>query len=156
MIGPSEIGLEQEKALAVKAIAALGKNGFAYGTPSGLAKPAPGKPVPNRSGRNSTAANPSAIDQLKRAIHAKAEAGDPRAQFALGKLYQSGSLAPDGTPQHDYTGAANGITRHPIAAKLRQSTNSRFSTAMDWACLPTPRGPSSSCRKPPKLTTYPL
>jgi hypothetical protein len=43
---------------------------------------------------------------VKRAIITKAEAGDPRAQFALGKLYQSGSLAPDGTPQHDYTGAA--------------------------------------------------
>jgi hypothetical protein len=40
MIGPSDIGLEQEKALAVKALAALGKSAFAYGTqPKGLTKP---------------------------------------------------------------------------------------------------------------------
>src|ERR1700692_2900880 len=41
MIGPSEIGLDQEKALAAKAIVALRKTGFAYGAQStGFAKPA--------------------------------------------------------------------------------------------------------------------
>ncbi len=88
MIGPSEIGLEQEKALAVKALAALGKTNFTYGNqPTGLTKPVLGKPGPN----------PSALDQLKRALTAKADAGDAKAQLALGRLYQSGTLAPDGT-----------------------------------------------------------
>lgn len=43
MIGPSEIGLEQEKALATKALAALGKANFTYGTPTGLTRPVPAK-----------------------------------------------------------------------------------------------------------------
>ena len=82
MIGPSEIGLEQEKALAAKALAALGKTTFTYGTqPTGLNKPVLGKPGPNAS----------AIDQLKRALTAKADAGDVKAQRALGQLYQSGT-----------------------------------------------------------------
>lgn len=34
MIGPSEIGLEQAKALAAKALASLGKTMFTYGTPN--------------------------------------------------------------------------------------------------------------------------
>ncbi len=97
MIGPSDIGLEQEKALAAKALAALHKTGFAYGAqPTGLKKPVLSKPGPN----------PSALDQLKRALAAKADAGDAKAQLALGRLYQSGALAPDGTAQHDYAGAA--------------------------------------------------
>jgi TPR repeat protein len=98
MIGPSEIGLEQEKALAIKAISALGKGAtFAYGAqPTGLTKPVLNKP----------GANPSALDQLKRAVTAKADAGDAKAQVALGRLYQSGTLAPDGTARHDYAGAA--------------------------------------------------
>src|ERR1700722_9008260 len=62
MIGPSEIGLDQEKALAVKALAGLRNTGFSYGAPSGLAKPVLGKPGPN----------PSGIEQLKRALTAKA------------------------------------------------------------------------------------
>jgi TPR repeat protein len=97
MIGPSEIGLEAEKALAVKALAALGKSSFAYGTqPAGLTKPVLSQP----------AANQSALDQLKRALTAKADGGDTKAQRALAGLYQSGSLAPDGSAQHDYAGAA--------------------------------------------------
>ncbi len=97
MIGPSEIGLDQEKALAVKAISALGKGAFAYGTgPTGLTKPMLGKPGPN----------PSALDQLKRAVTAKADAGDAKVQLALGRLYQYDAVAPDGTAQHDYAGAA--------------------------------------------------
>jgi len=97
MIGPSDIGLEQEKALAVKAIAALGKSAFAYGVqPTGLTKPMLSKPGPN----------PSGIDQLKRALTAKADAGDAKAQLALGRIHQSGTLAPDGSAQHDYAGAA--------------------------------------------------
>jgi TPR repeat protein len=97
MIGPSDIGLEREKALAVRAIAALGKSTFAYGTrPTGLTKPVLGKP----------GSNPSGLDQLKRALTAKADAGDSKAQLALGTVYQSGTLAPDGSAQHDYAGAA--------------------------------------------------
>jgi TPR repeat protein len=97
MIGPSEIGLEQEKALAAKALASLGKATFTYGDrPTGLNKPVLGKPGPNASG----------IEQLKRALTAKADKGDAKAQFALGRLYQSGTVAPDGTAQHDYAGAA--------------------------------------------------
>ncbi len=97
MIGPSEIGLEQEKALAAKALAALGKTSFTYGTqPTGLNKPVLGKLGPN----------PSGIEQLKHALTAKAGTGDTKAQLALGRLYQYGTLAPDGSAQHDYTGAA--------------------------------------------------
>jgi TPR repeat protein len=97
MIGPSEIGLEQEKALAATAVAALGKTTFTYGAPAtGLSKPALGKLGPN----------PSAIEQLKRALTSKADTGDTKAQLALGRLYESGALAPDGSPQHDYAGAA--------------------------------------------------
>ena len=96
MIGPSEIGLEQEKALAAKALAALGKTTFTYGTPTGLNKPVLGKPGPN----------PSALDQLKRALTAKADTGDAKAQVALGRLYDSGKVGQDGKVQHDYAGAA--------------------------------------------------
>lgn len=97
MIGPSEIGLEQEKALAAKALAALGKTTFTYGAqPSGLNKPVLGKLGPNASG----------IEQLKHALTAKADAGDTKAQLALGRLYQSGTLSPNGSAQHDYAGAA--------------------------------------------------
>ena len=97
MIGPSEIGLEQEKALAAKALAALSKTTFTYGNqPTGLTKPVLGKPGPN----------PSGIEQLKRALTAKADAGDVRAQRALGRLYQYGTLTPEGSAQHDYAGAA--------------------------------------------------
>jgi len=97
MIGPSEIGLEQEKALAAKALAALGKTTFTYGTqPTGLNKPVLGKPGPNSSG----------IEQLKYALTAKADTGVAKAQVALGKLYESGNLGQDGKVQHDYAGAA--------------------------------------------------
>jgi TPR repeat protein len=97
MIGPSDIGLEQEKALAAKALTALRKTGFRYGTQStGFARPALAYPGPNQT----------ALEQLKRALTAKADAGDAKAQLALGELYQSGGLASDGTAQHDYAGAA--------------------------------------------------
>jgi len=97
MIGPSEIGLERERALAIKAIAALRKSSFSYGTqPTGLTKPVLGKPGPN----------PSGLDQLKRALTERADAGDSKAQLALGTIYQSGTLAADGSAQHDYAGAA--------------------------------------------------
>jgi TPR repeat protein len=97
MIGPSEIGLEQERALAAKALAALGKTTFTYGTqPSGLTKPILAKPGPN----------PSALDQLKHALTEKAETGDAKAQVALARLYDSGRVGQDGKVQHDYAGAA--------------------------------------------------
>lgn len=96
MIGRSEIGMEQEKALAAKALAALGKTTFTYGTPTGLKPPVLPKPGPN----------PSPLDQLKRALTTKAEAGDTKSQLALGRLYASGTLGQDGAVQHDYAGAA--------------------------------------------------
>ena len=98
MIGPSEIGLEAEKALAAKALASLGKapTTYSYGTqPTGLKKPV-----------LAAGANPSPLDQLKRALTAKAETGNVKAQTALGKLYESGQLGNDGKVQPDYAGAA--------------------------------------------------
>lgn len=50
--------------------------------------------------------NESGIDQLKRALTAKADTGNVKAQGALGKLHQYSTLAPDGTAQPDYAGAA--------------------------------------------------
>ena len=97
MIGPSDIGLGQEKALAAKALAALRKTGFAYGTQStAFIRPTLANPGPKQT----------PLDQLKRALTAKADAGDAKAELALGQLYQSGMLAPNGTAQHDYPGAA--------------------------------------------------
>lgn len=99
MIGPSEIGLDAEKALAAKALASLGAapSTYGYGPPAaGLKKPVLASPGPSAS----------PLDQLKRALTAKADAGDAKAQTALGKLYESGSLGPDGKVQHDYAGAA--------------------------------------------------
>jgi hypothetical protein len=98
MIGPSEIGLEEEKALAAKALASMGKapSNYSYGTqPTGLKKPV-----------LAAGTNPSPLDQVKRALTAKAETGDTKAQTALGKLYESGNLGKDGKVQHDYAGAA--------------------------------------------------
>jgi Sel1 repeat len=96
MIGPSDIGLEREKALATRALASLGKTNFSYGTPTGLSKPVLGRPGTDATG----------TEQLKRALTAKADAGDTKAQLALGRLYHSGAVGPDGNVQHDYAGAA--------------------------------------------------
>jgi TPR repeat protein len=97
MIGPSEIGLEQEKALAAKALAGFGKAAFTYGTqPSGLSKPVLGHLSPD----------PNALDRLKRELTAKADTGDAKAQRTLGQLYQYGTLAADGIAVPDYSGAA--------------------------------------------------
>src|SRR5665213_926364 len=97
MIGPSEIGLEQEKTLASKALAALGKTTFTYGDqPPGLTKPVLAKLNPNSS----------APEQLKYALTARANAGDAKSQLALGRLYESGILGQDGQVQRDYAGAA--------------------------------------------------
>jgi hypothetical protein len=96
MIGPSDIGLEQEKALAVKALAALRNTSFAYGTQStGFTRPPLANPGPNQT----------PLDRLKRMLTGKADMGDAKAQLALGRLYDSGALAPNGIAQHDYAGA---------------------------------------------------
>jgi hypothetical protein len=50
--------------------------------------------------------NQTPLDQLKRMLTGKADMGDARAQLALGRLYESGALAPNGIAQHDYAGAA--------------------------------------------------
>ncbi len=53
LIGPSDIGLEQEKALAARAVAGLRKTGFVYGTkPAGLNKPVLAKLGPNPGQRS--------------------------------------------------------------------------------------------------------
>lgn len=97
LIGPSDIGLDKEKALAFKALAALGGTGYVYGTqPAGLKKPI----------LTALGPKPSGIDRLKHALTAKADAGDAKAQLALGKIYQYGTLSPDGNAQPDYAGAA--------------------------------------------------
>jgi len=96
MIGPSEIGLERSKALGMKALAGLGKTNFTYGATTGLSKP-----VLAKQGPNSTA-----LDQLKRALTAKADGGDTKAETALGRLYEFGKIGPDGNAQPDYAGAA--------------------------------------------------
>ena len=97
MIDSSYIGLEQEKALAAKALAPLGKSTFTYGgLPTRLNKPVLSKPGPSASG----------IEQLKRALTAKADAGDVKAQRVLGQLYQYSTLTADGRARPDYTGAA--------------------------------------------------
>jgi len=96
MIGPNEIDLEVAKAVAAKAVAALGKTTFTYGLPTGLNKPVLGKPGLNATG----------IEQLKRALTAKADAGDVKSQRVLGQLYQYSTLTSDGSAQPDYPGAA--------------------------------------------------
>ena len=87
MIGPSEIGLEKEKALAARALAALGKTTFTYGAqPTGPSKPVLGKPGPNASG----------TEQLTRDLTEKADTGAVKAQHVLGRPYEDSTLAPDG------------------------------------------------------------
>lgn len=96
MIGPSEIGLEKEKAIALNALGGSGKTNTSYGAPRTLAKP-----VVTAASRN-----PSPIDQLKRGLAVKADRNDSKAQLALAILYQFGTVAADGTPKPDYAGAA--------------------------------------------------
>lgn len=97
MIGPSQVSLDQVKALALKALGGPGKTGYVYGTrPASL-----NKPVVSKLG-----AQPSPGDQLKHDLNGKAEAGNAKAQLALGKLYQFGTLGADGTATPDYAAAA--------------------------------------------------
>ncbi len=102
MIGPSEIGLEKTKELALRALGGTGsttakeKATTTYAGPRSLAKPA----LPNPGSAENQ------IDQLKRDLTAKADRGDAKAELALGKLYQFGTLGADGIPKPDYAGAA--------------------------------------------------
>ena len=89
--------LEQLKALALKALGEPGTTGFAYGTPRA--------PLP-RPALSSAAAKPGSVEQLKRELTAKADAGSVRAQMALAKLYEFGSVGADGNVKPDYVGAA--------------------------------------------------
>ena len=121
LIGPGNIDLEQEKALAVKALAALGgKPSLAHAAqPAQTSRPAAEGTSPATAATTKPAtaeftkpvlANPgpnsSAVDKLKRALTAKSESGDARAALALGRLYEVGALAADGSAVHDYAGAA--------------------------------------------------
>ena len=101
MIGPSEIGLEQQKALAIKALGGTakttGKTTSTYGPPPAqFAKPVLGDLGPQ----------PNPADQLKHDLTPKAEKADVKAQLALAKLYYFGTLASDGSAKPDYAGAA--------------------------------------------------
>ncbi|MGA8441660.1 MAG: tetratricopeptide repeat protein [Candidatus Sulfotelmatobacter sp.] len=97
LIDSTGVGLEQEKALAARILAASGKTGYAYGArPTGFNKPV----------LVSLGANPSQVDQLKHSLSPKAEAGNVKAQLALGQLYLSGTLGADGNTKPDYAGAA--------------------------------------------------
>jgi TPR repeat protein len=100
MIGPSEIGLEKEKELAIRALGGIGnaavKTATNYGSPRSLPKPV----------LNSEGPRPSQIEQLKRDLTARADRGDVKAQLALAKLYRFGTLGTDGSAKPDYAGAA--------------------------------------------------
>ena len=89
------VTLEQSKALALKALGGPAKTGYVYGTPRA---PLP-RPI-------LSAAKPGSVDQLKRDLTAKADAGSVPAQLALAKLYEFGTLAPDGSAKPDHAGAA--------------------------------------------------
>lgn len=98
--GGQNVGLEQAKALALKVLGTLGASGktdYVYGDQTTAFK----KPVLNHLGPK-----PSRIDQLRHDLSAKADAGDTKAQLALGKLYQYGTLTPDGSAKPDYSAAA--------------------------------------------------
>jgi TPR repeat protein len=97
MIGPSQVDLEQVKALALKALGGSGKSGYAYGA----SRTSLSKPMLSKLG-----SKPNGVEQLKHELAAKANAGDAKAQLALGKLYQFGTLGPDGSAKPDYAGAA--------------------------------------------------
>ena len=91
-VGPSELGLDKEIALARAVLGGSGKTGAVYGAPRAFGKPAP-------------PAGSSRIDELTRMLAAKGEQGDVGAQLALGELYRYGALGADGTPAPDYAGA---------------------------------------------------
>jgi TPR repeat protein len=95
-IGPNDLTLEEEKALAAKALGGTGKTGFLYsGRRVSFSKPA----LANLGAKAASA------DQLKSDLGAKAEAGDSKAQFALGNLYQFGTQGADGGAKPDYAAA---------------------------------------------------
>src|SRR2546422_9092262 len=106
--------LEQLKALALKALGEPGTTGFAYGTPR--------PPLP-RPALSSAAAKPGSVEQLKRELTAKADAGSVRAQMALAKLYEFGSVAPTGNANPTYWEPPTCNNRPPaIGATQRRST----------------------------------
>jgi hypothetical protein len=79
------------------ALGASGNTGYAYGDQPTTSK----KPVLSQLGPR-----PSRIDQLKHDLSAKADAGDSKAQLALGELYEYGTVAADGSAKPDYSAAA--------------------------------------------------
>ena len=98
--GGLNVNVEQAKALALTVLGTLGasgKTGYVYGDRTTAFK----KPVLNHLGPK-----PSRIDQLRHDLSAKADAGDTKAQLALGKLYQYGTLTPEGSAKPDYSAAA--------------------------------------------------
>jgi TPR repeat protein len=96
LIGPSTIGLEKEKVLALRVLAGLGKTNVAYrASSSSLPKPELNKP----------GLSASALDKVKHDLTAKAEAGDAKAELVLGQLYQFGFMGTDAA-KPDYAAAA--------------------------------------------------
>jgi len=103
--------LEQVKALVLKALGGPGKTGYVYGTPRA--------PLPRPA---LVAGKPGSVDQLKRDLTVKADAGSVPAQLALAKLYDFGTLAPDGTAKPDHAGAAYWYARASDQGDLEATT----------------------------------
>jgi TPR repeat protein len=98
---------EQAKAIALKALGGPARTGYVYGTPR--------VPLPRPA---LAAATPGPIDQLKRDLAAKADAGSIPAQLALAKVHEFGTIAADGTVKPDHAGAAYWYTKASDAGDL--------------------------------------
>jgi hypothetical protein len=117
MIGPSEIGVEKEKELAIKALGGTGQTTTAriYGAPRTLAKPVLSPLGPK----------PSQIDQLEDDVTTRVDRGDVKAQLRLGKLYQSAPWLRMGVRSRTMQAQRIGINRHRIAATRKRRSNWR-------------------------------
>ena len=98
----------------------------------------------------------SGIDQLKHGLTAKADAGDAKAQLALGRLYQYGTLGPDREARSPtMRELPTGFMRRRTTAKLRLRMTWRFSTVTGWGSRQAQPNPSSSSKKPQKPNSCP-
>jgi TPR repeat protein len=98
---------EQAREIALKALGGPARTGYVYGTPRA--------PLPRPA---LAAATPGPIDQLKRDLTAKADAGSIPAQLALAKVYEFGTIAADGSVKPDHAGAAYWYTKASDAGDL--------------------------------------
>jgi hypothetical protein len=88
MIGPSEVGLDKELAIARKILANLGAPSAAGGPRASSAYAGT-----NRFPKPKLATGNTRVAQLERTLAPKAENGDVRAQLALAKVYRYGDVA---------------------------------------------------------------